>query len=111
MGPGMRRPERQRCKQLPGRRHVVKIWVAVILAEVAFMTRLVLDSGTVARWHLTETTEVCDESGRTLGYFHPAQPGKDGMAGSPFSLEELERFREQRTGRPLGDILRDLETS
>jgi hypothetical protein len=73
------------------------------------VTRVILDSGTAASWRFTETTEVCDESGRTLGFFHPVA-GKDAAAVSPFSREELERFRGQRTGRPLEDVLRDLQT-
>lgn len=53
--------------------------------------------------------EVCDEQGRTLGFFQPMTPPRvspDGVQ-SPFSIEELEERRQQRSGRPLKDILAD----
>ena len=76
------------------------------------MTRLNIDSDLMARLGgLGDLVEFCDESGRTLGYFHPVpgpatDEGKD--LDCPFSREELERRRGQRSGRPLKDILKDL---
>ena len=55
-----------------------------------------------------EPVEIYDQSGRVIGYFEPLPPGRLKEL-SPFSDEELERRREQRTGRPLKDILKDLE--
>jgi hypothetical protein len=85
------------------------------LFSVSSMTRIVVDSDLLSRLHgLSERLEFCDESGRTLGVFQPSapkvQPG-EGVDGSPFTREQLEEFRKQRTGRPLADILRDLEQS
>jgi hypothetical protein len=79
------------------------------------MTRIVVDSDLLARLQgLNERLEFCDEAGHVLGVFRPAQgrvaPGQ-GVDGSPFTREELERRRKERTGRPLADILRDLEQS
>jgi hypothetical protein len=72
------------------------------------MTRIMLDAGTAAQLHnLNEVLEVCDESGQTRGFFHPAGPGQQNR--SPFTREQLEEFRKQRTGRPLAHIIRDLE--
>lgn len=62
--------------------------------------------------HLAASGEVefKDPSGRTIGKFVPDRPGKlpPGVK-SPFTEEELAERREHRIGRPLADILRDLE--
>jgi len=76
------------------------------------MTRVVVDAAFGAKLTgLTGAVELCDESGRTLGYFHPAM--LEGSAAkrlqSPHSDEEIERRRQDRSGRPLSDILADLE--
>ena len=77
------------------------------------MTRLVLDSASLACFqNLTDLTEVCDPAGRTLGYFHPVKGnGEKGAARSPFSREELQALRQQKTGRLLADVLKDLGRS
>jgi hypothetical protein len=58
--------------------------------------------------------EICDTSGRTLGYYSPV-PAATGEPGtkprSPHSIEELQQLRQQRTGRPLSEILKRLEGS
>jgi hypothetical protein len=73
------------------------------------MTKVIVDAAMRARLHdLSELLEVCDESGRTLGYFHPLVHSGNAKALSPFTDEEIERRRQQRTGRPLGEILEDL---
>jgi hypothetical protein len=76
------------------------------------MTKVVVDPAFGAKiTGLTGAVELCDESGRTLGYFHPAM--SEGSAPqrlqSPHSDEEIERRRQDRRGRPLADILADLE--
>ena len=72
------------------------------------MTQLILDASALAILpKLTESVEIVDDSGRSLGHFHPAP--REEANRSPFSREELEQRRLQRTGRPLADILRDLE--
>lgn len=71
------------------------------------MTRIFLDAKTVAELHnLNEVLEVCDESGQTRGFFHPSKPDQQ---RSPFTREQLEEFQKQRTGRPLTEVMRDLE--
>ncbi len=79
------------------------------------MTKLVVDSTFCARLtDLQELVELCDESGRTLGYFHPAVPGgktEGAKVQSPFTEEEIRQRQQQRTGRPLKEILEDLERS
>ena len=76
------------------------------------MTKLTIDTTTLAKLHNLEgLLEVCDESGKTLGYFHPVVciNNADRSARSPFSDDELQRRRQQRTGRPLAEILERLE--
>lgn len=54
--------------------------------------------------------ELTDATGRVLGRFLPENYGKlpPGVK-SPFTEEELAERRKDRSGRPLADILRDLE--
>jgi hypothetical protein len=78
------------------------------------MTKVFLDAATQARLNnLGELLEVCDESGKVRGYFHPIgeAAASAGSHQSPHSREELERRRQQRTGRPLSEILARLEQS
>jgi hypothetical protein len=74
------------------------------------MTKVIIDAATRANLHNLETLlEVCDEDGRTLGYFHPQPEGTP--VCSPFSDEEIERRRHQRTGKSLAEILERLKQS
>lgn len=93
------------------------------------MTQLTLDaSALLILPKLTESVELLDESGKTLGQFHPT-PSREARRSpfsreeierrrtqqsgspSPHTREELEQLRLQRTGRPLADIRRDLGAS
>jgi hypothetical protein len=75
------------------------------------MTKLMIDAATLAKLpNLDEPLEVCDESGKTLGYSHPVARAEQ-SARSPFSDEELQRRRQQRTGRPLAEVLDRLSRS
>ncbi|HLW66422.1 MAG TPA: hypothetical protein VKS79_14000 [Gemmataceae bacterium] len=54
--------------------------------------------------------EVRDEAGQTIGYFLSlAVPNQEGMPKTPYSIEELQQLRQQRTGKPLKEILERLE--
>ncbi len=79
------------------------------------MTKLVADAALRARLHgFKDTVQICDEFGQVPGYFQPAvKPGDYAAAGieSPFSGEEIERRRRDFSGRPLAEILKDLEQS
>lgn len=77
------------------------------------MTKLMLEPALLSKLAgIHETAILCDQSGRAIGYFEPLEPptgtGEDGT-GSPFSDEEIERFRQQRSGRPLREVLAELE--
>jgi hypothetical protein len=75
------------------------------------MTKLTVDRELKAKLaNFEDLIELCDESGRVVGFFHPvAANGVSNQARSPISDEEIEAARQQRTGRPLGDILGDLD--
>jgi hypothetical protein len=78
------------------------------------MSKVVVDAALRARLHnLAGLLEVCDESGQILGYFHPVAVwnAAEGCAQSPIPREEIERRRQQRSGRPLADILKGLQGS
>ena len=57
---------------------------------------------------LAAPVALCDESGRTLGYFHPV-PDRSLYEGvePPISEEELDRREQEGGGRPLAEILAD----
>jgi hypothetical protein len=77
------------------------------------MSRLVLDAATAGKFQAVhERVEVCDASGRTLGYFHPANANNglsDEDQRGPFTREQLEQFRSEPGGKPLSEILKRLK--
>jgi hypothetical protein len=74
------------------------------------MTKVIIDAATRANLHNLDTVlQVCDEDGRTLGYFHPHNGSTP--VRSPFSDEAIERRRQQRTGKSLAEILERLNQS
>ncbi len=76
------------------------------------MTRVTVDSDTSAKLSEFFTpVELCDYSGRVLGYFQPVLPAAETaqiLAECPLSEAELRRRQQVRVGRPLADILEDL---
>ena len=73
------------------------------------MTKILVDAATQAKFaNLEGMVEVCDETGKTLGVFSPVMESKP-TSQSPFSREELEIRRRQRTGKPLSEILERLK--
>ena len=78
------------------------------------MAKLIVDASMRAKLNnLDELSEICDQSGQTLGYFYPTvvTSGSENETLCPFSIEEIERRRKQRTGRPLREILENLDRS
>jgi len=76
------------------------------------MTKVTVDPELRAKLgDLQELVEFRDESGRVVGFFHPvaSTSGASNQTSSPISDEEIEIARQQRTGRPLSDILADLD--
>jgi hypothetical protein len=78
---------------------------------MSIMTRVILDQATLAKLNgLKQPVELCDESGRTLGYFSPAvDRSLYDRVQVPISEEELQRRERELGGRTLAEILADLE--
>jgi hypothetical protein len=75
------------------------------------MVRITIDDTLRAKFGGFESLiEFCDESGRIVGRFFPEQDRSiyEGVE-PPISDEEVERILREESGRPLEDILRDLE--
>jgi hypothetical protein len=79
------------------------------------MTRVVVDDDCViAALHaISKRSEICDPTGKVLGYFVPksATPAKYNGFKSPLTAEERERIirEEGPTARPLSKFLEDLK--
>jgi hypothetical protein len=73
------------------------------------MTKVTVDDATREKLHnLDSLLEVCDASGKTLGFFHPVVDAgtRESRSGrSPYSDEELQELRKQRTGDTLDKVL------
>jgi hypothetical protein len=55
--------------------------------------------------------EICDQSGRTIGFFQPTPLPGTLKELSPFSDAQIEQRSKQCSGRPLSEILSDLENA
>lgn len=75
------------------------------------MTRLTLDQSTLEKLrNVDDLAEIYDERGIRIGVFSPDPPrGPDGKIIIPFSDEEILGAMDEPVGRPLRDILADLE--
>jgi hypothetical protein len=72
------------------------------------MTRLILDRDTLARLGpLDKPLQIFDDTGHLLGFFQPLDP-QDLVP--TISREEIERRKQEKGGRGLAEILRDLES-
>lgn len=68
------------------------------------IAKMVLDEATTARLRAAgDRVELCDESGRTFGFFEPAA-GPVPKVASPISDEELDRRSREPGCRPLAEI-------
>ncbi len=79
------------------------------------MTKILVDEALRKKLtNVDELAELCDESGKTLGIFYPAEPQETKLpAGfkSPISDDELERRRKEQGGRTLAEIWAELDKS
>jgi hypothetical protein len=75
------------------------------------MDRIVPDRKTLGQLaKLKDSAEICDESGRVIGYFHPAiDRSLYDLVEPSVSDEELFRRSREEGGRKLRDIIADLE--
>ena len=64
----------------------------------------------------TVATQICDDKGNVLGVYTPQAGGErnptlqEVLDKCPTSEEEIERRRQEGGGRPLADILRELDS-
>ena len=75
------------------------------------MNRVVVDPVTLAKLRdAWQTLELCDDSGRVVGRFVPlVEPAVRAKLEPQVTEEELDRRERAGGGRPLADILGDLE--
>ena len=75
------------------------------------MNRVVVDDTLRSKLdNFRSRLEFCDEAGHVLGYLTPAvDPAMYQGVQSPTSPEELQRRSQEGGGRPLAEIVEDLE--
>jgi hypothetical protein len=77
------------------------------------MDKVVLDAATVVKLRdVRQEAALYDETGHVVGHFRPASPFPPGnFPEAPVSDVELNRIEQEEhgRGRPLADILADLE--
>lgn len=71
------------------------------------MTQILLDANLAQRLKAAANPlDLCDPDGEVVGHFTPVQKPKIKV---PFSEEEIKKSKQKTGGRPLADILADLE--
>ena len=77
------------------------------------MTKVIIDPAMRAKLcNMTEPLELMDEDGSLLGYYSPRSAPAQTLyekVDVPFSNLEVQQFLRQPPGRPLADILADLQ--
>jgi hypothetical protein len=76
------------------------------------MTKLTLDDDTAAKLQsIHARAELCDSTGRIVGYFQPLDDYSDLSEEDrrgPYTREQLQQFRNEPGGKPLSEILKRL---
>lgn len=76
------------------------------------MSKVILDEALRSKLNgLNEQLELCDEAGRTLGHFLPIGHYLKMMYPQdqcPYSAEELTRRFQEKGGRPLAELWKEL---
>jgi hypothetical protein len=75
------------------------------------MIKIVLDQASVEKLDsVQQGAQLCDPSGRVIGYYVPVAPESlYRQVKSPYTDEQLELYASEPGGRPLSEILADLE--
>jgi len=77
------------------------------------MSKVVVDEALKSQLNgLNSVTEFCSPEGRSLGYFVTVAEYMDllySRARDRFTPDQIEQLRHQHGGRPLTEIMRDLE--
>ncbi len=78
------------------------------------MNKIVVEPSLRSKLHnLDSRLELCDQSGKTLGYFVPASEHERllyAWAQAEFTDEEIERARAEAGGSSIAEVLADLDT-
>ena len=76
------------------------------------MSVVILDQSTAKQFEdFPERTVLSNSTGRLLGVYLPIDSSRPyGIVHSPYSDAELDAIEAEPGGRPLADILRDLES-
>lgn len=79
------------------------------MREIPTMTQIMLDAKLARQLKSSANPlELCGPDGAVVGVFTPTSKGKMEI---PFTEEEIQRSKNTTGGRPLADILADLEKS
>ena len=71
------------------------------------MTQILLDAKLARQLRSSANPlELCDPSGAVVGVFAPVNQSKFAV---PFTEDEIQKSKQAKGGRPLADILADLE--
>jgi hypothetical protein len=75
------------------------------------MSITITDPALLAQIHeASGVVDLKDPSGKVLGRLHVEKPSKFPPGFKiPFTEEELTEFSKHRTGRPIGDVIRELK--
>ena len=77
------------------------------------MTKILLDDAVLDKFaELTEYAELCDKSGKIVGYFSPVDEHNDELYANfkpPCDDEELDRREREPGGRSLADFWQQLD--
>jgi hypothetical protein len=75
--------------------------MSITITDPALLAQITQASGVV---------DLKDPTGKVLGRLHVETPGKLPPGFKiPFTDEQLAEFSKQRTGRPIGDVLKELQ--
>ncbi len=73
------------------------------------MNKIVLDESALSALDaLDERVEICDSTGRVIGFFSPRCDASEFEIDDPPSEGELDRIEDEFDGRPLPEIMKDL---
>jgi hypothetical protein len=74
------------------------------------MHRVIVDEATSRQLgQAGSVTEICDADGNVIGIFRPRRVPQDLLDSDEGPRDELIRQGRLRTGRPLADVIADLE--
>lgn len=89
-------------------------YTEVNLREIKKMSKITLDAALRSRLNgLNEAMVVCDEAGKTVGHFLPADTYRKMIyqiaeSQCPYTREQLQELRQETGGQPLAELWKTL---